>query len=135
MRRLKCFEILLNNRQRVFYAGDDIKGKILIDSKSDVKCTQIRITLRGLAKVHWTESRSTGNRLGAYTEHYNAEIEYFNLKKIVYDAESIDDHNFDATSRGLLPSGIHEFHFSFSLPSRCVFNFDHLCSNNHCHMM
>ena len=37
--------------------------------------------MRGLAKVHWTEATTTGNRLGGYKHHYNAEIEYFNKKK------------------------------------------------------
>jgi len=35
-------------------------------------------------KVHWTESRSTGTRLGAYTEHYNAEVEYFFKRQVLF---------------------------------------------------
>ena len=39
--------------------------------------------MRGVAKVHWTESRSTGTRLGSYTEHYNAEVEYFFKRQVL----------------------------------------------------
>jgi len=35
-------------------------------------------------EVHWTESRSTGTRLGAYTEHYNAEVEYFFKRQVLF---------------------------------------------------
>ena len=35
-------------------------------------------------QVHWTESRSTGTRLGAYTEHYNAEVEYFFKRQVLF---------------------------------------------------
>lgn len=66
--------------------------------------------MRGVAKVHWTESRSTGNRLGAYTEHYNAEIEYFVKRQILFGSES-------GISEDLLHKGYHEFRFSFQLPS------------------
>ncbi len=43
-----------------------------------------RIFMRGVAKVHWTESRSTGTRLGSYTEHYNAEVEYFFKRQVLF---------------------------------------------------
>lgn len=42
------------------------------------------IFMRGVAKVHWTESRSTGTRLGSYTEHYNAEVEYFFKRQVLF---------------------------------------------------
>ena len=44
----------------------------------------LRKFMRGVAKVHWTESRSTGTRLGAYTEHYNAEVEYFFKRQVLF---------------------------------------------------
>ncbi|CAG2167073.1 unnamed protein product, partial [Oppiella nova] len=58
----------------------------------------------------WTESRSTGNRLGAYTEHYNSEIEYFFKKQVLCGPESSD-------SREVLSEGHHEFLFVFQLPN------------------
>jgi len=40
-------------------------------------------------QVHWTESRSTGTRLGAYTEHYNAEVEYFFKRQVLFGGGTV----------------------------------------------
>ena len=45
-------------------------------------CTDLLIMCA--EQVHWTESRSTGTRLGAYTEHYNAEVEYFFKRQVLF---------------------------------------------------
>jgi len=46
-------------------------------------CLYIDVSLV-YGQVHWTESRSTGTRLGAYTEHYNAEVEYFFKRQVLF---------------------------------------------------
>lgn len=83
MGKLKSFEIVLDSNQNVYYPGQDVSGKCVIELRSELKLKSVKIYMRGVAKVHWTESRSTGNRLGAYTEHYNAEIEYFFKKQVL----------------------------------------------------
>ncbi len=35
----------------------------------------------GVGKVHFTETKTGGYRLGNYTEHYRSEIEYICLKQ------------------------------------------------------
>ncbi|XP_054153468.1 arrestin domain-containing protein 3-like [Oppia nitens] len=110
MGKLKSFEIVLESDQNVYYPGQHVKGKCAIELRSELKLKSIKIYMVGIAKVHWTESRSTGNRLGAYTEHYSSEIEYFFKKQLLCGPESND-------SREVLIEGHHEFVFSFQLPN------------------
>lgn len=77
MGKLKAFDIVLDGYRSVYHPGQAVRGKCVLELKGDMRLKAVRVFMRGLAKVHWTESRSTGNRLGAYTEHYNAEMEYF----------------------------------------------------------
>lgn len=109
MGRLKTFDVVFDDNRTVFYPGNVISGKCVVDLKADMKMRALRISMRGVAKVHWTESRSTGNRLGAYTEHYNAEIEYFLKRQVLFGTES-------GMMEVVLRRGHHEFRFSFQLP-------------------
>ncbi|KAI1296545.1 Arrestin domain-containing protein 3 [Halotydeus destructor] len=109
MGRLKSFEIVLNNNKNVYYPNDEVRGKCVLELRGELKLNEIRIFMRGLAKVHWSESKSTGNRLGAYTEHYNAEIEYFFKKQVLCGSEC-------ETRDVVLNEGHHEFNFVFQLP-------------------
>ncbi|XP_022252035.1 arrestin domain-containing protein 3-like [Limulus polyphemus] len=110
MGKLKAFEIVFDGNKTVFYPGQQVSGKCVVDLRGDMKMKSLCVFMRGVAKVHWTESRSTGNRLGAYTEHYNAEIEYFFMKQVLFGGES-------GEGREVLAEGHHEFPFSFQLPS------------------
>ncbi|XP_013779873.1 arrestin domain-containing protein 3-like isoform X1 [Limulus polyphemus] len=110
MGKLKAFEIIFDGNKAVFYPGQEVSGKCVVDLRGDMKMKSLRVFMRGVAKVHWTESRSTGNRLGAYTEHYNAEIEYFFKKQVLFGGDT-------GEGREVLAEGHHEFPFSFQLPS------------------
>lgn len=84
MGKLRVFEIVFDNGKSVYNPSELVNGKCVVDLRGDMKMKSMRILMRGVAKVHWTESRSTGNRLGAYTEHYNAEIEYFLKRQVLF---------------------------------------------------
>ena len=84
MGKLKCFEIVLSENKTVFHPGGKVVGQVIVELKGDMKMRSLRIFMRGVAKVHWTESRSTGSRLGSYTEHYNAEVEYFFKRQVLF---------------------------------------------------
>ena len=84
MGKLKCFEIVLSENKTVFHPGEKVVGQVIVELKGDMKMRSLRIFMRGVAKVHWTESRSTGSRLGSYTEHYNAEVEYFFKRQVLF---------------------------------------------------
>lgn len=110
MGKLKKFAIIFDQNRNVYFVGDEVKGICLLELTGELKLTEIRIHMKGSAQVHWTESRSSGNRLGAYTDHFNAEIEYFSLVKTLFQTEN-------ASSTTLSP-GVHQFKFSFTLPPR-----------------
>ncbi|XP_060581680.1 arrestin domain-containing protein 3-like [Ruditapes philippinarum] len=109
MGKLKGFEIVLNENKAVFHPGGKIVGKVIVELKGDMKMRSLRIFMRGVAKVHWTESRSTGSRLGSYTEHFNAEVEYFFKRQVLFGGEVSE-------GRDVLTEGRHEFNFEFDLP-------------------
>jgi len=83
MAKLKRFVIIFDQHRNVYFVGDEIKGVVLLEVQGDLKVTQIKLLMKGVAEVHWTESRSSGNRLGAYTDHFDAELEYFAIEKFV----------------------------------------------------
>ena len=83
MGKLKCFEIVFANNKTVYNPGEEVTGQCIVDLKGCMRMRALKIFIRGIAKVHWTESRSTGTRLGSYTEHYNAEVEYFFNRQIL----------------------------------------------------
>lgn len=113
MGKLKAFDIVLDGYRNVYHPGQAVRGKCVLELKGDMRLKAVRVFMRGLAKVHWTESRSTGNRLGAYTEHYNAELEYFFQGQTLFGSESGD-------GRDVLTEGHHEFNFTFVLPATGV---------------
>lgn len=84
MGKLKCFEIILAGSKTVYHPGERVQGSVVVELKGDMKMRSLRIFMKGVAKVHWTESRSTGSRLGSYTEHYNAEVEYFFKRQVLF---------------------------------------------------
>lgn len=85
MGKVKSFELSLDNSNAVYYPGDDIKGNVSVELKTSTRVRMVVISMRGLVQVHWTESRSTGTRLGSYTEHFNAEVEYFHFRQTLFD--------------------------------------------------
>ncbi|XP_046582154.1 arrestin domain-containing protein 3-like isoform X2 [Haliotis rubra] len=109
MGKLKCFEIVFPDQRSVFHPGECVNGQVVVELKGDMKMRSLRVFMRGVAKVHWTESRSTGSRLGSYTEHYNAEVEYFFKRQVLFGGEVSD-------GRDTLTEGRHEFNFAFELP-------------------
>ena len=84
MGKLKCFEIVFTENKSVYHPGERVAGQCLVELKGDMRMRALRVCIRGVAKVHWTESRSTGTRLGSYTEHYNAEVEYFFKRQVLF---------------------------------------------------
>lgn len=84
MGKVKCFDIMFSENKTVYHPGDQVSGQCILELKGDMKMRALRMFMRGVAKVHWTESRSTGTRLGAYTEHYNAEVEYFFKRQLLF---------------------------------------------------
>ncbi|OQV13229.1 Arrestin domain-containing protein 3 [Hypsibius exemplaris] len=117
MGKVKNLEIVLSGNRTVFQGGEVVRGKLVIEIEKVLKIRWIRMTIRGVARVHWTESRNTGARLGGYgmlyTEHFQAEVEYVNKKIILLGSET-------GEARESLAEGRHEYRFSFTLPQNSV---------------
>jgi hypothetical protein len=81
MGKLKNIDIVFTNNKNIFYPGDSVSGNITLETKGELKINSLKVLLRGAAKVHWTETKTAGYRLGNYTEHFRSEIQYICLKQ------------------------------------------------------
>ena len=54
MGRVKNLEIVLSGNRTVFQGGEVVRGKLVIEIEKLLKIRWIRITIRGVARVHWT---------------------------------------------------------------------------------
>lgn len=109
--KIQALKIILDKEAKpVFQPGQEVTGHLMLEVIGTLRFKSLAVSMRGMARVHWTESRATGNRLGAYTEQYNAEIEYFNKKRYLIGAN-------EQGERHVLSEGRHEFAFRFQLPS------------------
>eukprot|EP00057_Strongylocentrotus_purpuratus_P008305 XP_011662779.1 PREDICTED: arrestin domain-containing protein 3 [Strongylocentrotus purpuratus] len=111
MVKLKDFHIVLDNNKNVYTAGDFVSGHVAVDLRGDMKMRGIRIYMRGLAKVHWSESRGGGHQTGSYTKYYDAEEEYFYMKQVLFGKDEDE-----GGSNPILRAGHHELRFSFQIP-------------------
>jgi len=83
MGKLRAFRIVLATEEPVFCPGDQIQGHCEIEVIGEISLKCLTITVRGLSKVHWTESRNVGARLGPYTQHFMSGNEYLREKKVL----------------------------------------------------
>ncbi|XP_051876183.1 arrestin domain-containing protein 3-like isoform X2 [Pristis pectinata] len=101
------------NNIPVYASGDSVSGRVTIEVTGEIRVRSLTIHGRGQAKVRWTESRNAGSNT-AYTQNYTEEVEYFNHKDLLIGHERDDDDcEEDLTT---IPSGRHEYPFSFELP-------------------
>ena len=70
MGKLKNIEIYFVNNKSVYHPGEIVSGNVIIESRGQVKINSLKVFIRGIGKVHWTETKTAGYRLGNYTEHY-----------------------------------------------------------------
>lgn len=114
MGKLKNIEIFFDNNKNVYYPGDCISGNIMVESRGEIKINTLKVYIRGIAKVHWTETKTAGYRLGNYTEHYRSEIEYISLKQTLIGGKESTKINSHLKEHVCAGSSI--FPFSFVLP-------------------
>ncbi|XP_053710001.1 arrestin domain-containing protein 2 isoform X1 [Synchiropus splendidus] len=95
----------------VFSSGDVVSGRVVLELTGESRVDSLKLHAEGIAKVHWTESRSAGSST-AYTQNYSDEVEYLNRREVLLQAD-----NGEVT---VLPAGRHEFPFSFQLPEETL---------------
>lgn len=55
MVKLDRFEIILSNPEEVYFAGQEITGKVIIETSEDKKVNEILLELKGRARTYWTK--------------------------------------------------------------------------------
>lgn len=128
MGKLKHFEIRFNSDNDVYYPGDVVRGELAFELRNELRIRSIKVSIRGVARVHWTEAQNSTHNLAIYTEHINSEHEYLVETKTLYDSECINNNSNQNNNAnnigdgGLLRSGRHRFEFTFQLPTRYIIN-------------
>lgn len=86
---MKTFSLMFDNPDPgsvpVYSTGDEVSGKVLLEVSRPMKVQSIKLHTEGIAKVHWTESRSAGSST-AYTQNYSDEVEYYNERVNLMEA-------------------------------------------------
>ncbi|XP_069505346.1 arrestin domain-containing protein 2-like [Ambystoma mexicanum] len=99
----------------VFSGGDTVTGKVLLELVAETKLESLKLHAQGLARVHWTESRSA-NSSSAYSQNYSDSVVYLDHQEAILQT--------DNEAPTVLPAGKHEFPFSFQLPETLVTSFE-----------
>jgi hypothetical protein len=112
------FQIIFENPMKVFFSGQTIAGRVLVNLSEQKKLAKIKVQLVGRGEVHWTESRREHRRDSRgenYSEevhdHYRSNESYLEQEAVVYHGPS-------------LQAGTHIFPFSFLLPSNLPSSFE-----------
>ncbi|XP_046337172.2 arrestin domain-containing protein 3-like isoform X1 [Haliotis rufescens] len=117
MGKLDVFVVTYSKERPVYFPGQPVQGQVTVELNDTMKIRGIRLRLKGMARVHWTERKSSGSG-GSRTEHFSAEEEYFKTSFLLagrWNDEPGQDIN--------LPAGRHTFPFSYNLPSQLPSSF------------
>ncbi|CAJ0569981.1 unnamed protein product, partial [Mesorhabditis spiculigera] len=101
---ISSFDIRL--QKDVYYAGEQLQGTVLLENTENVKIRGIRVLLRG--KVHAIlKVVKSGERRTVKDDQY-----VLDEKTLIWGKDKADD----SESIPILPRGMHQFPFHFSLP-------------------
>jgi len=105
------FQTIFDNPMKVYFSGQTICGRVLVNLSEHKKMAKIKVRLVGRGEVHWTESRRENrrdSRGGSFDEeihdHFRSTESYLDQEAVVYHGPS-------------LQAGTHVFPFTFILPS------------------
>ena len=115
---LTNFNIQFEKPLKIFFSGEELRGRVIIDLSSQKNFRQIKLEIVGRGEVHWTESRtvsrtdSDGNsRSETVYDHYRNSEKYFQQEFIIQQGPG-------------LPPGRHVLPFSVILPSNLPSSFE-----------
>ncbi|KAG0724716.1 Arrestin domain-containing protein 3 [Chionoecetes opilio] len=95
------FLLVLEPEQPVYIPGQAVQGYLKVVGQEEVACRNIKITIKGHSKVHWSEKSGKNRR------HYRAEEQYFRQPVTVWDG---------ANSNNAMQPCNRKFLFNFILP-------------------
>uniref|UniRef100_A0A1I7TLY8 Arrestin_C domain-containing protein n=1 Tax=Caenorhabditis tropicalis TaxID=1561998 RepID=A0A1I7TLY8_9PELO len=118
MVQLDRFEIVFNNPEEAYFAGQEISGKVIIENKEPKKVNEILLELKGRARTYWTKHSGKSRKHCSHSEPYF--LEQFNTGYT---------HKFTIVNDGkekerVLPAGIHQVPFSYTLPKSLPSSFE-----------
>lgn len=118
MVQLDRFEIVFNNPEEAYFAGQEISGKVIIENKEPKKVNEILLELKGRARTYWTKHSGKSRKHCSHSEPYF--LEQFNTGYT---------HKFTVVKDGkekerVLPAGIHQVPFSYTLPKSLPSSFE-----------
>ncbi|KAG8594344.1 hypothetical protein GDO81_001156 [Engystomops pustulosus] len=97
----------------VYSAGDVLTGQVVLKLCKTVRVSALEVCARGLATVHWLETRSIG--MNTVYSDFTAHETYLRKRQhLLRDNGTIN----------VLPAGRHEFPFTFQLPENLVTSFE-----------
>eukprot|EP00092_Neocalanus_flemingeri_P038523 GFUD01041941.1.p1 GENE.GFUD01041941.1~~GFUD01041941.1.p1 ORF type:complete len:441 (+),score=97.82 GFUD01041941.1:135-1457(+) len=112
------FQIIFDNPMKVYFSGQTISGRVLVNLSEHKKMARIKVQLVGRGEVHWTESRREHRRDSRgetfdeeIHDHYRSTESYLDQEAVVYHGPS-------------LQAGTHLFPFTFLLPSNLPSSFE-----------
>lgn len=109
--KVQVLEVVLDkDTEPVFEPGQEVTGKVVLVCSGTMGFRSLSVSMRGSARVRWTESTGGSALMGTSWEQFNAEIEYFNKKRFLVNSPPNGD-------RHVIPEGRHEFRFRFHLPT------------------
>ncbi|KAE9555499.1 hypothetical protein FO519_001267 [Halicephalobus sp. NKZ332] len=119
MVKLDRFEIILSNPEEVYFAGQEITGKVIIETSEEKKVNEILLELKGRARTYWTK-HSGKSRI-----HCSDSVPYFCEQLNTHYTSKFVATSPDGKSREkILPAGIHEVPFSYTLPKTLPSSFE-----------
>ena len=91
---LNNFNIQFEKPLKIFFSGEELRGRVLIELSSQKNFRHIKLEIVGRGEVHWTETRkvtrrdSNGNsRTETITDHYRGSEKYFHQEFIIQQAD------------------------------------------------
>ncbi|KAL3121025.1 hypothetical protein niasHT_005285 [Heterodera trifolii] len=132
----KHFGIVLDNAEGVYFAGQEIAGKVVIECREPRRISELLLEVKGRARTHWTKSRKICSANETYfCEQFNTE---YTRKLPKTEAENdagggtregrrtVAERRRESIKMmgRLLHVGTHEIPFSYALPKSLPSSFE-----------
>ncbi|XP_037947358.1 arrestin domain-containing protein 17-like [Teleopsis dalmanni] len=103
------FDILFEHDSGVYFAGQELKGKVVIHLNKPKKVRGLELRIKGFAAVKWSESGSDNN-----STYYDGKEDYIKTTT----------HLVAASDSTVLDPGTHTFNFTCQLSPLCPSSFE-----------
>uniref|UniRef100_A0A0R3RJ69 Arrestin_C domain-containing protein n=1 Tax=Elaeophora elaphi TaxID=1147741 RepID=A0A0R3RJ69_9BILA len=118
MVKLSRFDIEFDNTESAYFAGQEVSGKVVIETSEPKKINEILLELKGRAKTYWTKYSGKSRMHCSQAEPYFCE--QFNTCYTHQFTQTTSDNKKER----ILPHGRHEIPFSFTLPKTLPTSFE-----------